>query len=123
MRILLDQNVPGAVAAWFRANRPDWMIQHVNEVSLSGQPDEAVYRWAQMHEAVVITFDEHFADARFYPLGSHHGIVRLRTWPTTTESTVEALERLLLNIPESIWARSLIIVDNKKIRVRQEPGR
>jgi len=58
-------------------------------------------------------------DARFYPLGSHAGVIRLRVWPTTTEKTIEALDRLLLHLPSEEWPRSLIIIDNQRIRVRR----
>jgi predicted nuclease of predicted toxin-antitoxin system len=119
LRILLDQNVPLAVAAWLREQQPDWHVVHVNELGFAGKSDEFLYRWAQENGSLVITFDEHFADARFHSLGRHHGVVRLRVWPTTIEVTIEALARLLENVPAANWPRSLIIIDNKKIRVRR----
>lgn len=78
-----------------------------------------LYKWAQQNGAIVITYDEDFADARMYPLGAHHGVVRLRVWPTTTENTQQAIERMLKQIPESSLPNSLIIIDNYKIRVRK----
>jgi predicted nuclease of predicted toxin-antitoxin system len=119
LRILLDQNVPLATAEWLRERQPGWHVDHVNELGFAGKPDEFVYRWAQENRSLVITFDEHFADARFHPLGRHHGVVRLRIWPTTVEATIEALARLLEHVPAANWSRSLIIIDNKKIRVRR----
>lgn len=119
LRILLDQNIPVAVAEWLRRQRMQWQVDHVNELGFAGRSDEFLYRWAQEHGNIIITFDEHFADARFHPLGRHHGIVRLRVWPTTTEATVDALSRLLANVPQNDWRGALIIVDNQKIRVRK----
>jgi len=119
LRILLDQNVPKPVAFWLRSRRPDWDIHHVNELGFEGKPDAFLYRWAQDNEAIIVTFDEDFADSRFYPLGEHHGIIRLRVWPTTIEKTQEAMERLLQDLPHSKWKKSLIIIDNKKIRFRK----
>lgn len=49
----------------------------------------------------------------------------LRVWPTTTDKTIEALDRLLRQLPAEEWCRSLIIADalhrtdNQKIRVRK----
>jgi predicted nuclease of predicted toxin-antitoxin system len=83
------------------------------------QSDEALYKWAQQHQAVIITYDEDFADARLYPLGRHFGVVRLRVWPTTTEMTISALGRLLAAIPAQDWKHNLMIVDNTKIRMRR----
>ena len=118
LQILLDQNIPLTVAAWLRKQQPDWHVDHVNELGFAGKSDEFLYRWAQENRRLIITFDEHFADARFHPLGSHYGVVRLRTWPTTVEATIEALARLLENVPTTKWTRSLIIIDNNKIRLR-----
>jgi hypothetical protein len=61
----------------------------------------------------------HFADARQYPLGRHHGIIRLRVWPTTIEQTQDAIQRLLKHAPIDQWHNSLIIIDNQKIRIRK----
>jgi predicted nuclease of predicted toxin-antitoxin system len=119
--LLLDQNVPMGVANWLRQARSGWTVHHVNELGYQGREDVFLFRWAQRHGAVVVTFDEDFADARTYPLGSHRGIVRLRIWPTTTEWTIAAMERLLDLLPPEQWAGRLIIVDNRKIRVRN-PG-
>jgi predicted nuclease of predicted toxin-antitoxin system len=119
LRILLDQNVPAAVAEWLRRQRPGWQVDHVNELGFAGESDEFLYQWARDHERVIITFDEHFADARSHRLGYHHGVVRLRIWPTTVEATVGALSRLLEKVPARDWRASLIIVDNQKIRLRR----
>lgn len=67
----------------------------------------------------MVTYDEDFADARMYPLGNHRGVIQLRVWPTTVEQTQDALGRLLDQLPESDWRCNLIIVDNRKIRVRR----
>jgi predicted nuclease of predicted toxin-antitoxin system len=119
LRILLDQNVPLVIAKWLRKQQPNWRVDHVNELGFAGKSDEFLYRWAQENRRLIITFDEHFADARFHPLGRHYGVVRLRIWPTTVAATIEALTRLLENVPVSNWPRSLIIIDNNKIRLRR----
>lgn len=117
--LLLDQNVPSRLAIWLRIKRPSWVVWHVKDLGFEGQSDEFLYRWAQKHSAIVVTFDEDFADSRLYPLGPHHGVIRLRVWPTTIEKTQEALDRLLRQLPTEEWMGSLIIIDNQKIRVRR----
>jgi predicted nuclease of predicted toxin-antitoxin system len=119
LRFLIDQNVPFAVTEWLRTLRPDWTIQHVKDLGFEGKPDNFLYQWAQQNGAIVITYDEDFADARMYPLGAHHGVIRLRVWPTTIENTQQAIARMLKQIPESNLPHSLIIIDNYKIRVRK----
>jgi predicted nuclease of predicted toxin-antitoxin system len=88
-------------------------------VGLHGGTDEAIFNWAQRDGAIVITFDEDFADARMYPVGSHAGVVRLRVWPATIEVTEEALGRLFDSVAEEDLPGSLVIIDQAKIRVRR----
>ena len=119
IRVLLDQNIPQECLHWLRGVRPAWIIDHVNTTGLAGQPDAAVFRWAQDHRALIVTFDEDFADARSFPLGAHHGIIRLRVWPTTAELVITALGRVLQNVQAADLASSLVIVDNQRIRLRR----
>jgi len=120
--ILLDQNVPQECTGWLQRSRPTWTVSHVNQIGLMGRPDAEVFRWAQINRAVIVSYDEDFADARTFPLGAHHGIIRLRVWPTTVEVTVAALQRVLEQVPESDLPRNLIIVDNRRIRLRRAPA-
>jgi predicted nuclease of predicted toxin-antitoxin system len=119
LKLLLDQNVPQALSGWLQRKLPDWEIQHVNELGFQGRTDDFLYLWAQKNRAIIVTYDEDFADARYYPLGHHHGIIRLRVWPTTIEQTRSAIDRLIADVPPSTWRDCLIIIDNKKIRVRK----
>ena len=119
LNILVDQNVPVAMAEWLRGQRPGWTVRHVNELGFAGRDDVFLFQWALQETAIIITYDEDFADARFYALGRHRGVVRLRVWPTTIEATIAAMERLLAQLPASEWPNNLIIIDNRKIRVRR----
>lgn len=117
--LLLDQNIPREIAAWLRGKAPAWKISHTSEPGLSAKSDPEIFRWAQSNRAIVVTYDEDFADARSFPLGSHHGIIRLRVWPTTVEMTQWALERVLTQVPEADLPGNLIIIDREKIRLRR----
>lgn len=118
LNILLDQNVPIAIREWLSLYRPEWIVSHVKELGMAGAKDYVVFKFAQNSHAIIITFDEDFADSRFYSLGSHHGIIRLKVWPTTSELTQSALMRLFTSVTEEQIPNSLIIVDNLKIRIR-----
>lgn len=122
LRILLDQNVPQECTGWLQDRRPDWSVKHVNTVGLMGRPDADIFRWAQANGAVIVSYDEDFADARTFPLGAHHGVIRLRVWPTTVEATIAGLRRVLDQVPASDIPRNLIIVDNQRIRLRRAPA-
>lgn len=121
LHLLLDQNIPEEIARWLRGKFTAWRVTHVKEIKLDGQSDPEIFRWAQTNQAIVISYDEDFADTRSFPLGSHHGIVRLRVWPTTVEETQAAIERLLTQVSISDLKGSLIIIDREKIRLRRKP--
>jgi len=121
LNLLLDQNIPEEITRWLREKFPAGRIKHVKEIQLDGRPDPEIFRWAQANGAMVISYDEDFADTRSFPLGSHHGIVRLRVWPTTVEETRSAIERLLSQVSESDLKGSLVIIDREKIRLRRKP--
>ena len=119
LQLLLDQNIPREVAGWLRKKVPTWKVFHTSEIGLSAKSDPEIFRWAQTNQAIVVSYDEDFADTRSFPLGSHHGIIRLRVWPTTVEVTQWALERVLAQVPESDLPGNLIIIDREKIRLRR----
>jgi predicted nuclease of predicted toxin-antitoxin system len=119
LTILLDQNIPVEIVRFLLLRRPEWSVLHVAELGLSRASDETIFLLAQNRKAIVITFDEDFADARMYPLGSHSGVVRLRVWPTTVEDAEAALDRLLTSTVDSDLSGNLIIIDNQRIRIRR----
>ncbi|MCS6918656.1 MAG: DUF5615 family PIN-like protein [Fimbriimonadales bacterium] len=118
MRLLLDQNIPRALAEWLRRVYPDWTVWHVYEVGLEGADDAEVFTWAQAERATIITSDEDFADVRRYPPASHHGVVRLRVWPTTVEATQQAIQRWINYLGTSSPENRLFIVNQRRIRER-----
>lgn len=118
LAVLLDQNVPRQVARWLSGLRPSWMVRHVADVGLEGKSDREIFEWAQERETIVVTFDEDFADQRSFPVGQHHGIIRLRVWPTTVEEIQSGLARLLADVQDQDLRGALVIIDRVRIRVR-----
>lgn len=119
LSVVLDENIPPAIVNYLSRKRPDWTVRHVREIGLRGAPDRAVFDWAQENKAIVITFDEDFADARMFPAGTHAGVIRLRVWPTTIEATEEGLDRLLNTTEDATLIGSLIVIDRVRVRIRR----
>jgi predicted nuclease of predicted toxin-antitoxin system len=119
--VLLDQNVPRVICEWLLQGHPGWRVWHAVEVGLAGKSDRQVYEWAQAAHALIVTFDEDFADQRAFPVGQHYGVVRLRVWPTTIEMTQFALGRLFEEFTEAELRGGLAIVDRTHIRMRRHP--
>ena len=116
-RLLLDENVPVPVTGWLQEQKPDWTVEHTSDVGLNGRPDIDVFRWAQDRGAIVVTFDDDFADLRTFSEG-HFGVIRLRIWPTTIEETQAALTRLFESTDISELQGALTIISQSKIRIR-----
>ncbi|MDP9114326.1 MAG: DUF5615 family PIN-like protein [Acidobacteriota bacterium] len=117
--VILDENIPPSIADFLRFRRPAWNVQHVRDIGLRGSPDSSIFEWAQQRNAIVLTFDEDFADARMYPAGTHAGVIRLRVWPTSIEQIKAALDRLFSSTGDDQLQGSLVIIDNHRIRIRQ----
>jgi predicted nuclease of predicted toxin-antitoxin system len=118
LTVLVDQNIPRSVAAWLAKKRVSWEVYHTSDADLDGAPDSEIFEWAQERDAIILTFDEDFADQRVFPLGEHAGVIRLRVWPTTVEETQSALTRLLEAVDDSELRDALVIVGRTNIRVR-----
>lgn len=118
LSLLLDQNVPRAIRDWLSKERPAWTVRHTSGVGLDGAPDPEIYEWAQERDAIIVTFDEDFADQRLFPVAEHAGVIRLRVWPTTVEETRNALSRLIAEVSDEELREALVVVGRRKIRVR-----
>ena len=73
-------------------------------------------RGLQRNGALIISFDEDFADGRSFSARDHHGIVRLRVWPTTIDETEQAHARLFSEVSADELTGALVIVDRSRIR-------
>jgi predicted nuclease of predicted toxin-antitoxin system len=119
LAVILGENIPPSITGFLRSRQSAWDVRHVRDVGLRGSADSTIFLWAQQHNAIVITFDEDFADTRMYPAGTHAGVIRLRVWPTTIEQIEAALDRLLNSIEDDRLPGSLIIIDGQRIRIRR----
>jgi len=119
LSVILDENIPPSIADFLRFRRPQWDVLHIRDIGLRGSSDATIFEWAQLHNAIVITFDEDFADTRMYPAGTHAGVIRLRVWPTTIEQIEAALDRLFSSTGDNQLTGSLIIIDAQRIRIRR----
>jgi len=117
--LILDQNIPYPVKAWLAQHLPGIQVSHAFDMKLSRATDQELFSTAQSLPAIIITYDEDFADQRLFPVGSHHGVVRLRVEPTTVEVTTDALERLFRDFSVTELRHNLTIIESDRIRVVQ----
>ena len=118
LKVLLDQNVPVAIVAWLKKLRPQWDVKHTSQIGLDNTDDDTIYEWGYQKQAIIITFDEDFADKRFFSTKDQPRIVRLRVWPTTIEEIQVSLQRLFSEFKDEDLFGALVIIDRQRIRVR-----
>jgi predicted nuclease of predicted toxin-antitoxin system len=76
MRLLLDMNLPPALALWLRGEGHDAV--HLRELGLGNLPDRDVFARAATEDRIVITFDLEFGDIIGSASGTGPGVVLLR---------------------------------------------
>jgi len=117
MRFLLDESLPPQFVKALQ--RAGFEVLKVRQLGLGGADDMVVYATAQALGAVLVTADKGFGDIRHFPLGTHHGIVVLRVIGKP-ERQWKALERALCqDLKGQNLTGALVIVTERKTRVRR----
>ena len=98
MKIKLDENVHGDVAAALAALGHDVLTVH--DEALSGRPDADVASAIKVEGRCLVTFDLDFADPRLFPPAEFAGFVVLRLRHPTARRQIERLTRLFAEKPE-----------------------
>lgn len=117
MKFLLDQNLSPLTTDFLRALGYD--VVDIRELDLYGAPDERIAEEAKKHQRIIITFDSDFADILELPVGSHPGVKRLKVIPQTADILHPILERELLFLTTEKIEGCLVIIDNKKVRIKR----
>lgn len=118
MRILADENVPGAAIDELRLRGHDvvWV-----RVSSPGSPDEANLAEAVSQQRLLITFDKDYGEL-IYRLGNAAscGVVLFRI----SAPTAKDLAKIITDILDSRadWIGNYSVVDSRRIRIKPLPG-
>jgi predicted nuclease of predicted toxin-antitoxin system len=120
MLFKLDENLPESLVADLTAAGHD-AATAVQE-NLAGKADPTIAGHAIQENRIVATFDLDFSDIRRYPPGNHPGIVVFRLRSQDIASCHAAFARLLANVAAADFAGNLIIVEDRRIRIRRPNG-
>jgi predicted nuclease of predicted toxin-antitoxin system len=117
LKLLLDENISPQVAMELR--RSGYDIVHLRDVGLKGCKDSELMAFARKTERCMVTLDADFADLRYYPVGSHSGIIRLRLKFAPSNIVVSALRSLLPKLAHiPLEKGALVVSDGKRYRVK-----
>ncbi|MGV8042392.1 MAG: DUF5615 family PIN-like protein [Thermoanaerobaculaceae bacterium] len=120
-RFLVDEDMPRSLASVLALGGHD--AADVRDVDLRGGSDEQVFARAQGEGRTLVTADLGFANLLRFPLGSHAGIVVVRL-PNEMPAfdVVRTVAAALVGVSHGELAGSLMIVEQKRIRMRQPHG-
>ena len=120
MRFLVDEDVSRAVGEVFASRGFTEFAAGIAQ--FRGQPDEALFEYAQKTKAVIVTADVDIANPIRFPLWEMTGLTLLRFSSSLRDATVaREVGRLIRGIKDADF-RNLLIVEPGFIRIRPLSG-
>lgn len=115
MRLLLDENLPRALAALLRADGHD--VADVREIGLTGADDDKVLARAVSDGRVLVSMDrKRFGDEAKTPVGSTPGIVVVRLRQATIGAVCARVSRVLNALRQADVRGQRLIVERARVR-------
>ena len=115
---LVDEDMPRSTAV--ELTQAGFSTVDVRDVGLQGQPDTAVFAYAQTAESVIITGDLGFASVVNFPLVSHNGIVVVRVPNSySSESTNSEILRALRELGGEDLRATVVVVEPGRTRLHR----
>ena len=117
MKIKLDENLPDRLVAALTPLGHD--IDTVYAERLNGQIDPRVWTATQAAHRFFITQDLDFSDIRRYTPGTHAGLLLVRLARPGRDALFERAVAVFQTENVEDWAGCLVVVTDRKIRVRR----
>ncbi|OIO71793.1 MAG: hypothetical protein AUJ85_10995 [Elusimicrobia bacterium CG1_02_37_114] len=118
MKIKLDENLSMDHAEIFKSFGHD--VKSVHEQGISGCSDEKLWQVVSEEKMFFVTLDIDFSDIRKFQLGSHSGILLIRTDMPGRINVSLILKRVLSEINLETLKGCLAVADETKTRVRSK---
>ena len=120
MKLKLDENLPGDLATELVRRGHD--VDTVLEEQLGGRHDPAVVRAATDADRMLLTLDRGVGDLRYYPPGSHAGIVVLRPASQDPDAILQLMTRLQRRHDLEELRGCIVIAEPQRVRLRRPGG-
>jgi hypothetical protein len=88
---------------------------------MQGWEDARLWQVIQSERRFLITADKGFADARFYPPGTHAGVLLLRPDEEGVRPLVELLDRVLRRCTLDDLSGTIAVATQRGLRIRRKP--
>jgi predicted nuclease of predicted toxin-antitoxin system len=119
MRLLLDMNLPPAMADWLRSEGHDAV--HIREIGLAHLPDREVFARAAEDGRIIVTFDLDFGEIVGLAGASRSGVVLLRLRLARQRYLRDRLRAAIAEAAEALRAGAIVVVEDTRIRIRRMP--
>jgi len=117
MKLLLDQNIRSETLDFLRDLELD--VTSTRELKIERLSDDEIMEIAKELNRIVVTFNSDFGDIRYFPPGSHPGVIRLKIEPQILEVVHPILKYLFKTVKHTDLENALTIVTESKIRIRK----
>ena len=118
MRLLANENFPGAAVAAIRADGHDIIWVRTDS---PGSSDQDVVRRSIEDDRVLITFDKDFGELAFrLGLAPPCGVILFRISTPSAERVAEVARAVLRG--RSDWQGNFAVITDERIRLRALPG-
>lgn len=114
LRLYLDQMFHLKVAEALRVQGHD--VLRASDVGQARADDRDILRKAISDNRILITLDEHFGDWVVLPLSEHHGVIRLKVNPTTSDRIVKILVPFLKRHVQEDFKNHLVIMSERRVK-------
>ena len=119
MKFLLDMPVSRTLVETLRRRGHEGL--HAEEVGLARATDREVLERARREGRVVVRADLDFPRLLVLSLATRPGVILFRGGTYSDREMAELLDRALDSVPPEVLARSICVVDRRRIRVTELP--
>ena len=119
MKFLIDENLPSAFCKIFESFGHE--CTHVNDHKLSNTPDEIIRDFAYETDRVIVTFDLDFSRLAAKNFKNKPSILTFRTTKMSNYFLEQFIDRQLEELLPHFEEGCVVVVDDKKLRIRKLP--
>jgi predicted nuclease of predicted toxin-antitoxin system len=124
MRFLVDQPVSPLLAQWLSSDEGGCHdAVHVRQRGLSAAEDAAIFALAQLEGRIVITADLDFARIMALSGSAGPGLILFRAGNSSDLQMLTLLRRVLAEVSEDALPSSVVVVEERSIRIASLPIR
>jgi predicted nuclease of predicted toxin-antitoxin system len=91
-------------------------ILRASDVGQARSDDEDILRKAISDNRILVTLDEHFGDWVVLPLSEHHGVIRLKVNPATSDRILKILVPFLKRHVQEDFKNHLVIISERMVK-------